>query len=104
MKKMNLIFSFYILLVFCFLFFACDEIAEMEKREKKNEQLLKQDTVRNEGRLEISFAASRKDMDFYIITDKKTGKQFLLSRYQDSHDSMCIVELKEGEKYESSNY
>jgi hypothetical protein len=101
---MNLLFSFCILLVFCFLFVACDEIAEMEKREKKNEQLLKQDKVKNEGRLEISFAASRKDMDFYIITDKKTGKQFLLSRYTDNRESLSVIELKEGEKYESSNY
>jgi hypothetical protein len=85
----------FLMVVFVFFFFGCDEIEKMEKEQEQEKIQMEKNT----GWLSVQPLLKKDGMKFYLVKDNREGVDYLLI-YSHDDDSMVITKMEKKEKNE----
>lgn len=87
-------------MILCLSFFACEELEEMDRKQKQEEKQTKIDLQTMGNRLQITYVGERSKIKFFIIKDTKTGREFIIAKNEEDRPLTItpIIETNERER------
>ncbi|MFA5031308.1 MAG: hypothetical protein WC495_07035 [Patescibacteria group bacterium] len=89
------IFRIFLMVVFVFFFFGCDEIERMEKEQEQEKIQME----KNASWLSVQILLKKDGIKFYLVKDTRENVDYLLV-YSPDNDTMSLTKMEKNEKEE----